>query len=56
MRSLVADQVPLGQFYYLDSNTLQPLQECRRYAKLLAEQPIDLCLLGIGDNGHICFQ
>jgi glucosamine-6-phosphate deaminase len=56
MRELVADRVPLAQFHYLDSNTLQPLQECRRYGQLLAAQPIDLCLLGIGDNGHIAFN
>jgi glucosamine-6-phosphate deaminase len=56
MRELVADRVSLAQFYYLDSETLQPLQECRRYGQLLAAQPIDLCLLGIGDNGHIAFN
>lgn len=56
MRELVADRVSLAQFHYLDSNTLQPLQECRRYGQLLAAQPIDLCLLGIGDNGHIAFN
>jgi glucosamine-6-phosphate deaminase len=56
MRELVADRVPLAQFHYLNSETLQPLQECRRYGQLLAAQPIDLCLLGIGENGHIAFN
>jgi glucosamine-6-phosphate deaminase len=56
MRELVADRVPLKKFHFLDSGTLQPIQECRRYGALVAAQPIDLCLLGIGDNGHIAFN
>jgi glucosamine-6-phosphate deaminase len=34
----------------------QPDAECRRYAGLLAEGPIDLCCLGIGENGHLAFN
>jgi glucosamine-6-phosphate deaminase len=56
MQELVADRVALKQFHFLDSTTLQPIQECRRYGALLAAQSIDLCLLGIGDNGHIAFN
>jgi glucosamine-6-phosphate deaminase len=56
MQKLVAAQVPLRQFHYLNSTSLEPISECRRYGKLLAAQPIDLCLLGIGDNGHIAFN
>jgi glucosamine-6-phosphate deaminase len=56
MQELVADRVPLKNFHFLDSGSLQPIQECRRYGALLAAQPIDLCLLGIGDNGHIAFN
>jgi glucosamine-6-phosphate deaminase len=56
MQELVVDRVPLKQFHFLDSTTLQPMQECRRYGALLAAQSIDLCLLGIGDNGHIAFN
>ncbi len=56
MQELVADRVPLKKFHFLDSSTLQPIQECRRYGALVSAQPIDLCLLGIGDNGHIAFN
>ena len=56
MQELVADRVPLKKFHFLDSSTLQPIQECRRYGALVAAQPIDLCLLGIGNNGHIAFN
>jgi glucosamine-6-phosphate deaminase len=31
-------------------------QECRRYAALLNEAPIDIICLGIGENGHIAFN
>jgi glucosamine-6-phosphate deaminase len=55
MRELVLDQVPC-QFHFLDSGTVEPMEECRRYGALLAAQPIDLCLLGVGDNGHIAFN
>jgi glucosamine-6-phosphate deaminase len=56
MRELVADRVPLRQFHYLNSVSLEPIAECRRYGALLAAQPIDLCFLGVGDNGHIAFN
>ncbi len=56
MQELVATRVPVHQFHYLDSASWEPIAECRRYAKLLAAQPIDLCLLGIGNNGHIAFN
>ena len=32
------------------------MDECERYAGLLAAQPIDLCCLGIGENGHLAFN
>ncbi len=31
-------------------------EECRRYAGLLAQHPLDLCCLGIGENGHLAFN
>ncbi|MEC0368418.1 glucosamine-6-phosphate deaminase [Paenibacillus chibensis] len=31
-------------------------EECRRYAALLEEAPLDLVCLGIGENGHIAFN
>ena len=43
-------------FHYIQGNALEPLKECRRYTDLLAAQPIDLCCLGVGENGHIAFN
>jgi glucosamine-6-phosphate deaminase len=33
-----------------------PVHECARYSKLLAEKPIDLVCMGIGENGHLAFN
>jgi glucosamine-6-phosphate deaminase len=33
-----------------------PVAECERYSKLLDENPLDLCCLGIGENGHLAFN
>lgn len=31
-------------------------EECARYGKLLADNPVDIVCLGIGENGHIAFN
>jgi glucosamine-6-phosphate deaminase len=56
LRERVEMHVKPGRFHYLEGDTLLPLTECERYAKLLAAQPIDLCCLGIGENGHLAFN
>jgi len=33
-----------------------PDAECERYAGLLRSHPLDLCCLGIGENGHLAFN
>jgi glucosamine-6-phosphate deaminase len=41
--------------HYLDG-LARPEDECDRYATLLAHHPLDLCCLGIGENGHLAFN
>jgi len=41
--------------HYLDGLT-DPGAECARYAALLDQLPLDLCVLGIGENGHLAFN
>ncbi len=41
--------------HYLDG-LADPETECRRYAGLLHRHPLDLCCLGIGENGHLAFN
>ena len=55
LRHKVEQRVKPKLFNYIEGDAPQPLTECDRYSKLL-QQEIDLCLLGIGDNGHIAFN
>lgn len=52
----VEQQVQPRMFHYLAGDAKEPLTECDRYSKLLQKQTIDLCMLGIGDNGHLAFN
>jgi glucosamine-6-phosphate deaminase len=56
MRELVEQKVAVGKFNYLNGDSVEPIAECDRYDQLLAAQSIDLCLLGIGETGHIAFN
>ena len=56
LRHKVEQQVRPHQFHYLEGDAKEPLRECDRYSRLLQQQQIDLCLLGIGDNGHLAFN
>ena len=56
MREKVEALVKPGAFHFLDGEALEPLDECDRYTRLLKAQPIDLCCLGVGENGHLAFN
>jgi glucosamine-6-phosphate deaminase len=56
LRERVELQVKPAGFHYIQGDCILPLSECERYTQLLAAQPIDLCLLGIGENGHLAFN
>jgi glucosamine-6-phosphate deaminase len=56
MRERVEHRVKPRAFHYLEGDCLLPLAECDRYRRLLQAQPIDLCCLGVGENGHIAFN
>jgi glucosamine-6-phosphate deaminase len=56
MRERVESRVKPKAFHYLNGNSDQPLDECSRYADLLHAQEVDLCCLGIGENGHLAFN
>ena len=56
MRERVAAHLPFGAFHYLDGSAPDPDAEAARYAALLLAHPVDLCCLGIGENGHLAFN
>ncbi|HEY2429698.1 MAG TPA: glucosamine-6-phosphate deaminase [Acidimicrobiales bacterium] len=55
IRERIADRVPARAVHYLDGRA-DPAGECGRYAALLERHPLDLCCLGIGENGHLAFN
>jgi glucosamine-6-phosphate deaminase len=56
MRERFEARVHPVKFNYIEGDALLPIDECRRYSDLLSAQPIDLCCLGIGENGHLAFN
>jgi glucosamine-6-phosphate deaminase len=49
------DLVRPGRVELIDGSA-EPEAESRRYSGLLAEGPVDIVCLGIGENGHIAFN
>ncbi|HTV70882.1 MAG TPA: glucosamine-6-phosphate deaminase [Rhizobiaceae bacterium] len=49
------ERVPLGARHLMEPGN-DPEASSQRYARLLAEAPIDIVCLGIGVNGHIAFN
>lgn len=56
MKKRVEAVVKPAAFHYIQGDSLEPIRECERYSRLLSESPIDLCCLGIGENGHLAFN
>jgi glucosamine-6-phosphate deaminase len=56
LRERIEQRVKPKAFHFIEGEAMQPLAECARYAQRVAAQPIDLCLLGIGENGHLAFN
>ncbi len=50
-------RVPAGRYISFNSQAEAPAGECARIQQYLTQNgPIDLCILGIGINGHIAFN
>lgn len=45
-----------AQVHYIAGDAADYDAECARYAQLVMTAPIDVCLLGIGENGHLAFN
>ena len=52
----LTSKVKLKEWHSLEGDGLLPLDICRDYEKKLRQSPIDLCCLGIGNNGHLAFN
>jgi glucosamine-6-phosphate deaminase len=56
LRERLTSKVKMRQFYGVDGTSGNPEETCRKYADLLGELNPQLCLLGIGENGHLAFN
>ena len=56
LRAHIFGIAPFASVNYIDISATDANAECARYAALLAEAPIDIVVMGIGENGHIAFN
>ena len=56
LREHIFGLVPFKSVHYIDITTANPETEAERYGKLLQENPTDIVIMGIGENGHIAFN
>ncbi len=56
LRRHIIDSVNPNAFYPVPGQAENLDKACREYERLLREQPVDLCVLGIGENGHLAFN
>ena len=56
LRRAIFDLKPFKSINLLNGNAADAEAEAARYDKLLRENPLDVCILGVGENGHIAFN
>ena len=56
LQSHLLRHIGVKTFHPLPAEEPDAAAICRRYGELLAEKPIDLICMGIGENGHIAFN
>lgn len=56
LKERVSDVVHPAAAHYLEGDAMEPLKAIRAYSDNLASAQVDLCCLGIGENGHLAFN
>ncbi len=56
LRERLVSKVPIREFHEIDGSTPDPQRTAREYAETLRLAAPQLCLLGIGENGHLAFN
>src|SRR5690606_29248344 len=56
LKQRLVDKVPLKAFHYVNGDAADPNAECERVGAILHQHPIDVALVGIGENGHLAFN
>lgn len=55
LERFISNVSPLKALYLIDGEA-SPGQECVRLGKIIGEHPVDVALVGIGENGHLAFN
>ena len=55
LKERFVDKVRPGTFYFINGEA-DSQAECRRLGDLIAQHPIDLAFVGIGENAHLAFN
>ncbi len=56
LKEHIFGKAPFKSINYIDAFSDDKEAECARYTKLLKEYPVDIVVLGVGENGHIAFN
>lgn len=56
LRQRLTGLVSMKEFHEVDGSADDPHRVCREYAELLRAAAPEVCLLGIGENGHLAFN
>jgi len=55
LKDRFVDRVALKAFHYINGEH-DPEGECLRLGALIAQHPVDVAFIGIGENGHLAFN
>lgn len=56
LREHIFGLVDMASVQYIDATAPDAEAECARYTEILKEYPVDVVVMGIGENGHIAFN
>ncbi|HEX4022181.1 MAG TPA: 6-phosphogluconolactonase [Acidobacteriaceae bacterium] len=56
LRKHLTQRVPMRDFFEIDGTSADPELICKQYAEALHTHNPQLCLMGIGENGHLAFN
>ena len=57
LKERFVDKVPgLKAVHFVNGDADDPQAECQRVSALIAAHPVDVALIGIGENGHLAFN
>lgn len=56
LKERLLNQIGAVKEAYFINGEVDPYAECERLGRLIAKYPIDVALVGIGENGHLAFN